>query len=123
MPAVSASHPRDDQIRPADHPGWLDVVRPEPGISWCLSVPPRRELRLFFDPRDCEVQPSGPDIVLVFVDGARLILAGLADLIERGEAGDLVTAEGAVMAAGDLARGVDDIDGLARALADAVGRG
>lgn len=98
--------------------GWVDVVRPDADSELCLTAEPRRELRLFFDPRETEIELSGGDMTFVFPDNGRVVVMRLVELAERGEAAEIVTADGAVLSVLDLLRAAQHVDSLARALAD-----
>ncbi len=98
--------------------GWVDVVRPDADSELCLTAEPRRELRLFFDPRETEIELLGGDMAFVFPDNGRVVVMRLVELAERGEAAEIVTADGAVLSVLDLLRAAQRVDSLARALAD-----
>lgn len=97
--------------------GWVDVVRPDADSELYLSAEPRRELRLFFDPRDAEIELLGGDMAFVFPDNGRVVVMRLVELAERAEAGEIVTADGVVLSVLDLLRAAQHVDSLARALA------
>lgn len=114
--AITPAHGESDVRSSRPSQTWMDIVRPAPAVEYVLTPPARCELRLFFDPRDPEVELQGSDLAFVFPDGARLVLLGLVDMAERGEAGEIVTTDCGVLSVLDLLRAAQHVNSLARAL-------
>lgn len=112
-----SQHSMDETAGHGRHTGWVDVVRPDPDSELCLMAEQKREIRLFFDPRESEIEVQGGDVAFVFPDNGRVVVMRLIELAERGEAGDVVTADGVILSVLDLLRMAQHVDSLARALA------